>query len=91
MPRQARSGVLPPGRSRPSLEALEDRILLAGQPLAAPFVQTIAYRVIGTTIIGTLAILMLDNLLSDKARQRRQFADRRKVARRTAGLGKRRS
>src|SRR2546423_73167 len=36
MPRQARSGVLPPGRSRPSLEALEDRILLAGQPLAAP-------------------------------------------------------
>jgi len=64
---------------------------LLGQPLQAPFVQTIAYRVIGTTIIGTLALLMLDNLLSDKARQRRQFADRRKVARRTAGLGKRRS
>jgi rod shape-determining protein MreD len=64
---------------------------LLTQPLQAPFVQTIAYRVIGTTIIGTLVLLMLDNLLSDKARQRRQFADRRKVAKRTTGLGKRRS
>jgi rod shape-determining protein MreD len=63
---------------------------LLGQPLEAPFVQTIAYRVIGTTIVGTLVILMLDNLLSTKARQRRQFAERRKVARRTTGLGKRR-
>ena len=63
---------------------------LLGQPLQAPFVQTIAYRVIGTTIVGTLAMIMLDNLLSTKARQRRQFAERRKVARRTSGLGKRR-
>src|SRR5215813_3752203 len=60
---------------------------LLGQPLQAPFVQTIAYRVIGTTIVGTLAMIMLDNLLSTKARQRRQFAERRKVARRTSGLG----
>jgi rod shape-determining protein MreD len=64
---------------------------LLGQPLSAPFVQTVAYRLIGTTIVGTLVILMLDNLLSDKARQRRQFSDRRKVARRTSGLRKRRS
>lgn len=64
---------------------------LLGQPLQAPFVQTIAYRVIGTTIVGTLALLMLDNLLSAKARQKRQFADRRKVARRSSGLGKRRT
>jgi len=63
---------------------------LLGQPLFMPFVQTVAYRVIGTTIIGTLTILMLDNLLSDKARQRRQFADRRRVARRSAGILKRR-
>jgi rod shape-determining protein MreD len=63
---------------------------LFGQPMVTPVVQTIAYRVIGTTIIGTLTILMLDNLLSDKARQRRLFADRRKVARRTSRLGKRR-
>jgi rod shape-determining protein MreD len=64
---------------------------LLGQTLEAPFVQTIAYRVIGTTIVGTLALLMLDNLLSDKARQRRQFADRRKVAKRASGFGKRRT
>lgn len=64
---------------------------LLGQSLPTPFVQTIAYRVVGTTIVGTLALLMLDNLLSDKARQRRLFADRRKVAKRSSGLGKRRS
>jgi len=29
---------------------------------------------------------MLDNLLSDKARQRRLFADRRRVARRSSGI-----
>jgi len=63
---------------------------LLGQPLLMPVVQTIAYRVIGTTIIGTLTILMLDNLLSDKARQRRLFKDRRRVARRSSGMPKRR-
>src|SRR3977135_2305330 len=36
---------------------------LLGQSLQVPFVQTISYRVVGTTIVGTLAILMLDNLL----------------------------
>jgi rod shape-determining protein MreD len=64
---------------------------LLSQSMSTPFVQTIAYRVIGTTIIGTLTLLMLDNALSDKARQRRQFADRRRVAKRTTGLGRRRS
>jgi len=63
---------------------------LLGQPLLKPFMATISYRVIGTTIIGTLTILMLDNLLSDKARQRRLFADRRRVARRSSGIPKRR-
>lgn len=63
---------------------------LLGQTLLTPFVQTVAYRVIGTSVVGTLGILMLDNLLSDKANQRRQFADRRRVARRSAGMPKRR-
>jgi rod shape-determining protein MreD len=63
---------------------------LLGQSLQKPFLETICYRVIGTTIIGTLMILMLDNLLSDKARQRRLFADRRRVARRSSGIPKRR-
>ncbi len=63
---------------------------LLGQPLLKPFMVTISYRVIGTTIIGTLTILMLDNLLSDTARTRRLFADRRRVARRSSGIPKRR-
>ena len=63
---------------------------LLGQALGVPVVQTIAYTVIGTTIIGTMTILMLDNLLSDKARQRREFKDRRRVARRSSGMPKRR-
>ena len=56
------------------------------QPLPVPFVQTLSYKVIGTMIVGTLAILMLDNLLSAKSQQRRQFADRRRVARRNKGM-----
>ena len=63
---------------------------LLGQTLLKPFLQTVSYRVAGTTIVGTLTILMLDNLLSDKARQRRLFADRRRVARRSSGMPKRR-
>jgi len=79
----------------PILAALDATVYVAlhrllGQPLLMPVVQTIAYRVIGTTIIGTLTILMLDNLLSDKARQRRLFKDRRRVARRSSGMPKRR-
>jgi rod shape-determining protein MreD len=62
---------------------------LLGQSLPRPIVQTIAYEVIGTMIIGTLGILLLDNLLSDKARQRRLFADRRRVARRAKAMPKR--
>lgn len=61
-----------------------------GQPIPAPFVQTLSYRVIGTTVVGTGIVFLLDNLLSTKARQRRLFADRRRVARRGSGLLKRR-
>jgi rod shape-determining protein MreD len=59
---------------------------LLAQPLLVPFVQTISYKVIGTMVVGTLALLMLDNLWSDKSRQRRLFADRRRVARRSTGM-----
>ena len=63
---------------------------LLAQPLAAPFVPTLAYSVVGTTVIGTVALLMLDNVWSHRSQQRRQFADRRRVARRTRGvLGRR--
>ena len=63
---------------------------LLQQPMPAPFVPTLSYRVIGTTAVGTLVILMLDNLLSTSARQKRQFADRRRVARRSSGMLRRR-
>jgi rod shape-determining protein MreD len=59
-------------------------------PLGKPVVQTLSYQVIGTTIIGTGILFLLDNVLSQKARQRRQFADRRRVARRSTGILKRR-
>src|SRR2546425_10148031 len=63
---------------------------MLGQQLLVPFVQTLSYKLIGTTVIGTLALLMLNNLFSEKGVQRRQFADRRRVARRSTGLLKRR-
>jgi len=44
--------------------------------------QTMSYRLIGTTIIGTLALYLLDSLFTERARQRRSFASRRKGARR---------
>jgi len=53
-----------------------------GYASSAPFMQTMSYRLIGTTIIGTLALYLLDSLFTERARQRRSFASRRKGARR---------
>jgi rod shape-determining protein MreD len=53
-----------------------------GYPPSMPFVQTISYRLIGTTIVGTFALYLLDSLFTERARQRRTFASRRKGARR---------
>jgi rod shape-determining protein MreD len=61
-----------------------------GEPPHIPFVQTVSYRLIATTIIGTLVLYMLDNIFSESIRQRRQFAVRRRVARRSTGLLRRR-
>jgi hypothetical protein len=44
--------------------------------------ETIAFTVIWTTVAGTLISYALDILFSDTARQRRQFAFRRRIARR---------
>jgi rod shape-determining protein MreD len=59
---------------------------MLGQQLHTPFVKTLAYQVIGTTVAGTLALLMLNNLFSDRGTQRRQFAVRRRVARRNTAI-----
>ena len=57
---------------------------LFGQPPAAPFVETVAFSLIGTTTVGTILFYLLDTFFSDRVRQRRQFAFRRRIARRGA-------
>jgi rod shape-determining protein MreD len=61
-----------------------------GYAPSAPFVQTMSYRLIATTVTGTFALYLLDSLFTEGARQRRAFASRRKGARRVTGsLGRR--
>src|ERR1051325_6082278 len=47
-----------------------------------PFVETASYKVIWTTIVGTILLYLFDTLFSERARQRRQLSFRRRVARR---------
>jgi rod shape-determining protein MreD len=61
-----------------------------GYPPAAPFVQTMSYRLIATTVAGTVALYVLDALVAERNAQRRQFATRRRVARRSTGPLRRR-
>jgi len=61
-----------------------------GYSPSVPFVQTMSYRLIATTIGGTLALFLLDSVFTERARQRRVFASRRKGARRSTGSLKRR-
>lgn len=61
---------------------------LLGQPFAVSFVQVVTFKIIGTTVAGTLLAYLMDTFFSQNARQRRQFAFRRRIARR--GLGRRR-
>lgn len=63
---------------------------LLGYPPAVPFMQTLSYKLIATTAVGTLVLYMLDAVVAERASQRRQFASRRKVARRTTGTMRRR-
>lgn len=64
---------------------------LFGQEPDAPFVTTIAYSVIGTTIVGTIVYLLLNNLSVEAilnrrrnggGRKREMFAPRRQTRRR---------
>jgi rod shape-determining protein MreD len=55
---------------------------LLGQASLIPFVEAASFKLIGTTIAGTILLYLLDNFFSERARQRRQFAFRRRVARR---------
>jgi rod shape-determining protein MreD len=61
-----------------------------GYPPNVPMMQTLSYRLIGTTIAGTFAVYMLRSVFTQQASQRRQFASRRRVARRSTGTLRRR-
>jgi rod shape-determining protein MreD len=56
---------------------------MLGQPSLIPFVEAAGKKIIATTIAGTVLLYVLDIIFSERARQRRQFAFRRRVARRS--------
>lgn len=58
---------------------------LLGQRLGSILVETMAYKLIWTTVVGTVAFIALNEFFSERARQRRQLAFRRRIARRTTG------
>jgi rod shape-determining protein MreD len=64
---------------------------LLGQPPPMPFIQSLSYKLIATTITGTILLYLYDSFFSTKARQRRQFTVRRRVVRGNAGGLRRRS
>jgi len=63
---------------------------LLGQTPPVPFIQSLSFKVLATTIAGTLLLYFYDSYFSGKARQRRQFTVRRRVARRPSGALRRR-
>ncbi len=63
---------------------------LLGQSPPMPFIQSLSYKLIATTITGTMLLYVYDSYFSGKARERRQFSVRRRVVRgSTGGLRKR--
>ncbi|PYS68128.1 MAG: rod shape-determining protein MreD [Acidobacteria bacterium] len=63
---------------------------LLGSPPVVPVMQTMSYKLIATTTMGTLVLYMLDAVIAERSAQRRQFATRRRVARRSTGSLRRR-
>lgn len=59
---------------------------LLGQSLSMPFAQALSYKLVATTVVGTILLYIHDNYWSEKARQRRQFSVRRRVARGSSGV-----
>src|SRR5438309_5070732 len=57
-----------------------------GQKPPMPFIQSLSYKLIATTVAGTLLLYTYDAYFSPKARQRRQFGVRRRVARRASPM-----
>jgi len=63
---------------------------LLGQTPPMPFIQALSYKLIATTVGGTILLYAYESYFSSKARQRRQFTVRRRVARRPSGVMRRR-
>jgi len=59
-------------------------------PPTVPVMQTISYKLIATTVVGTLVLFLIDSIVAERSAQRRQFATRRRVARRSTGPLRRR-
>jgi len=59
-------------------------------PPTVPVMQTISYKLITTAAVGTLVLYLIDSIVAERSAQRRQFATRRRVARRSTGPLRRR-
>ncbi|MDX6443276.1 MAG: rod shape-determining protein MreD [Blastocatellia bacterium] len=64
---------------------------LLGQPPPMPFIQSLSYKLIATTVAGTILLYGYESFFSTRARQRRQFTIRRRVARGSSSGLRRRS
>lgn len=62
---------------------------LLGQTPSQPFAQALSNKLIATTVTGTILLFLFESLFSQRARQRRQFSVRRRVARRPGMLRRR--
>jgi rod shape-determining protein MreD len=58
---------------------------LFSQPTLIRFVEFASYKLIATTVVGTLLFYVFDVIIGEGADRRRHFAFRRRVARRTLG------
>jgi rod shape-determining protein MreD len=56
---------------------------MLNQPMDYRFIDRAPLKLIATTVVGTIILYMLDLFFSERARQRRQLAFRRRVARRS--------
>lgn len=54
---------------------------MLGQRPPMPFIQSLSYKLVATTVAGTLLLYAFESFFSGKARQRRQFTVRRRLAR----------
>jgi rod shape-determining protein MreD len=56
---------------------------MLGQSPDFAFVEQASFKLIGTTVVGTVILYLLDAIFSERAHQRRLLAFRRRVARRS--------